>query len=86
MYVREVDAAALEKVSLLDDARHAAAALRALPGIGGERLAVERFQRGDDSRLQLAEVLEDLHFLFKARWPMSFRYCMPANLIWSTHS
>src|SRR5207302_2671208 len=59
LYAREVDAAALEDAAFLDDARHAAAPFGALPAIGTEGRAFERFQRGDDSRLQLREVIVD---------------------------
>src|SRR5262249_55678453 len=86
LHMGEIDPAALEEIAFLDDAAHAAAALRAFPGIRRERLAVQRFERPDDPGLQFTEVLEDLHFLFRARWPMSLRYCMPAKRIWSTHS
>src|SRR5688572_16553407 len=40
LYAREVHPAALEDLSVLDDAGGAAAALGALPGIAGEALAV----------------------------------------------
>ena len=63
-----------------------AAALRALPGVFDERSAVERFQGRNDARLQFPEVTENVHFRFRARWPMSLRYCMPSKRICSTAS
>ena len=50
--VREIDAAALEHVAVLDHARDAAAALGPRPLVAAERLPVDRLERGDDARLQ----------------------------------
>src|SRR5205807_1024446 len=92
LHAREVDAAALEDATFLDDARHATAPFGALPAIGTEGRAFERFERGDDSGLQFREVIVDclrLHgygVFFKARWPMSLRYCMPSKRMRSTAS
>src|SRR6185369_687227 len=82
-HMREVHAAALEEIAVLDHAAYAAAPLRTLPRIAGEGFSVQRLQRRHDPGLQFTQVLEDLHFLFRARWPMSLRYCMPAKRIWS---
>src|SRR5207302_3921547 len=78
---------------VLDDARDASSFFfGALPPIGAEARAFERFQRGDDPRLQLREVIVDrlrLHrhrVFFKARWPMSLRNCMPSKRMRSTAS
>src|SRR5688572_27685206 len=57
LHAREVHAAALEDLSVLDDAGGPAAALGALPRIAGEALAVDDFQRGDDPLLQRREIV-----------------------------
>ena len=87
-HAREIHPAALEQCAFLEHAREAAAALGAGPGIAAEPAAVERFECGDDARLQLREVVAErfeVHF-FNARWPMSLRYCMPSKRIASTVS
>ena len=58
-HVREVDAAALEERTLLDDARIAAAAFRTCPRITAEPAAVGRLERRDDSVLQAGEIVLD---------------------------
>jgi hypothetical protein len=52
----KADAAALEHIAFLDQPRNAAAALRALPGIPDEGLAVNAFQRRDDAVLQAEQI------------------------------
>ncbi len=60
-HVRKADAAALEQVAILDDARESAAtergAGRLFPGVGEEGLAVEPFEGADDALLQPEQVL-----------------------------
>ena len=53
--VREIDAAALEEIAFLDQARGAAAAFRANPAVGAEGLAIEGFQFSNDAGLQAGE-------------------------------
>ena len=59
--MRETDAAALEQVAVLDDARETAAtergAGRLLPGVCEEGLAVETFEGADDALLEPKQVL-----------------------------
>src|SRR5207302_1114150 len=86
---REVHAA-VEQPAFLDDAARPAAAFRTGPGVFSES-AVEIFQRGDDALLQAGKIFVDRasavlagggthgQLRFKAWWPMSLRYCMPAK-------
>ena len=59
--VREIDAAALEEVTFLDQPRGAATTFRAYPAVGAEALAVEGFELGNDAGLQRRKIgLESL--------------------------
>ena len=67
LHVRKVDAGALEEVSFFEDSGCSPAALRSLPGVRSERLAVESLQSVDDAHLKVREVFENLHFRLIAR-------------------
>jgi hypothetical protein len=54
--MREIDTAALEEMAFLDQPRQAAAAFRAIPGVGAEALAVEGFEFADNAALQAGEI------------------------------
>src|SRR5207249_187260 len=59
VYVREADAGALEEPAVFEHACHAAAALRALPCVGPEGIAVKRGKTRDDRLLETGEKLAD---------------------------
>ena len=59
MHARDVHAGALVHRAILQHARDAAAAFGALPAIGAEAAAIERFQRHDDAVLHPGEEIVD---------------------------
>jgi hypothetical protein len=55
----EIDAATLEQAAVLDQARNPTAALRAVPGVAQEGLALGGFEFADDAILQSGEKTPD---------------------------
>src|SRR5262249_50753165 len=83
VHAGEIHPTALEKISVLDDARFATPAFRALPAVVLEPLAVDSLQLGRDATLEIDEVVVDFRRVHRfgetARNPMSLRYCIPSK-------
>ena len=87
--------ASLEYRPILDQPGDSAATLGAGPLIAAKRLSLDCLERGDDTGLQTGKIIArslNVHGCVfgsigpedrvpSARWPMSWRYCMPGKRI-----